>query len=542
MQFRIETILGGQSPLSHFGSKGQFRASMGIDPAQPIDDADGVFSTVGSGLLRPAAASKISGSTLTRAPIWMKTNPKDSNLYIYDAGSSAYTMSTNNVFTALSDGGSLSGTGNGFEYYDNYHYFSTPTDIYRYGPLNGVPGFSKAWTGFFGKAALTNTTYPTTFKNKLLYPNHPLCRHSDGKLYIGDVVGNQGTISYINTRKTTVEGDTDNSSTASALTVGYGLWPFAIESFGTYLAVAFNEVSISNKRDGRAHFTLWDTTSTAFNLQAWVEFPDPIITAIKNVNGVLYVVSGGYNGRGFRISKYLSGTSFKEVYYSETGEPCLPGAVEAILNTFYVGTHTNVPEADGVLYSTGLQKAALGQGVFSVMRSTGGTSSTSVTAVASFNEGSGTPIEFGFYKPIIGWSQAGDGSTGVSHGIDQQQTTYGNTASVFWSEVFRIGQPFRITRVRIPLAQTLAANMTVTPKLYFDDGVASQALTVINSTNYPNAPESGFGRVANWKVEGAAPGIVNSGQNNFWLELRWTGSALCTVGLPIIIEGDIIPD
>jgi len=53
---RIESILGGHSPTTHFGGAGQFRASLGIDPAQPIDDADGVFSTIGSGLLRPAAA------------------------------------------------------------------------------------------------------------------------------------------------------------------------------------------------------------------------------------------------------------------------------------------------------------------------------------------------------------------------------------------------------------------------------------------------------------------------------------------------------
>lgn len=519
--------------MANFAGATQFRASLGIDPAQPIDDLDTATSTVASGLLRPAASQKISGTTINAAPLWMKTNPKDGLLYVYDSLSSAYTVSTTNTVTALSDAGTLSGIGNGMEYYDNYMYFATGTDITRYGPLNGTPGFTiNYWTSTLGKAALTNTTYPASFKNLINLPNHVMCRHSDGKMYFTDVVGNQGAIHYIATTKTTVEGDTNNSSTASKLTFGYGLWPTCIESFGSFIAVGLIEATSTNKRDPKAKLALWDTTSSTFNQIIWVEFPDPLITAIKNVNGALYIVSGGYNGRGFRVSKYLGGYSFQEVYYSETGEPCLPGAIESIGSQLIFGTHTTIPASDGCVYSVGLQKAKLGGGIFNIMRATGGNSSTSVTALAMFANGSNTPLEFGFNNPTIGWT---NGSGTSANGLDQQQTQYNNAPSIWWSQMYKIGQPFYLKRIKIPLSQAVAANMTITPTVYYDDGISSQSFTVINSTNFPNGE-----RYINLRTNGSGNNV--QGFNNFWLELKWTGSALLTVNLPIQIEFETFPD
>lgn len=529
--------------MTHFAGKGQMRALFGIDPAQPVDDADSATSTVASGLLRPAASQKISGTTIASAPLWMIPNPKDANTYVYDANGSAYTLSTTNTVTALADGGSLSSSlGNGGAYYDNYLYFIKNTDVCRYGPLNGSAAFNATyWTGTLSKGALTNTTYPKSFKNNIQYPNHVAHRHSDGALYIADVVGNQGVLHKIKTTKVSVEGDTDNGSTASILTFGYGLYPMAIDSLGSNVAVALVESSFSNKRDMKAKLAIWDTTSTSFNSITWVEFPDPLITAMKNVDGILHIISGNYNARGFRVSKHLGGYSFGEVYYSETGEPCFSGALEAILHRLLIGSYTNVPESDGCVYSLGLQKGALGGSVFKSMRATGGTASTAVTALAVINEGSNVATEFGFYTPTIGWTQAGEGSTGMSHGLDQQGTQYNNAPSVAWSDVFKIGQPFEIQKIRIPFVQTLATNMTVTAKIYFDDNAATKTLTTINSTNFPNSAETNFGRAANIKTDNTGSSI-GRGENNFFLELRWSGSALATIGFPILIDIIPIPD
>lgn len=528
---KIESILGGHAPTTHFAKVGQFRASLGIDPAQPIDDLDSAYSTICSGLLRPAASEKFSSTTVNAAPLWLKTNPKTSLVYMVDALGSFYSVNaTFDTVTAISDAGELSnGLGNGMEYYDNYIYISKNTTVARYGPLNGTPTLAgDYWVSGISQTAFSNTSYPTTFKNGLQLPNHIMHRHSDGILYIADVVDNKGALHTIKTSFTTAEGDTNNGSTFYKLTFGYGLWPTALESYGSDLVVGLYEGSSAGLRQKHAKIAFWDTTSTNFNKITWVEFPDAIITAIKNVNGVLYVVSGNYQTRGFRVSRFLGGYSFEEVFYSETGEPCLPGAIDNVLNRVVFGSHTNVPESDGCVYAVGLQKAVLSTGMFNIMRATGGNASTNVTAVCFADA-----TEIGFYVPIIGWT---NGSGTSSNGLDKQGTTYSNAPPVFWSELYRIGRPFKITKIHVPLAQAVAANMTLNLKIYVDDGQSSftgstYGLATINNTAYPNSEKNINMNVADVR-----------GENNFWVELRWTGSSLLTVQLPIIIDFELIPD
>ena len=528
-QVKIDSILGGQSPTTHFAGQGQFRASLGIDPAQPIDDSDTAYSTIASGLIRPSASEKFSSTTITSAPLWIKSNPKNSFVYVLDAKGSAYTIdATMATVTAIADAGELSnGLGNGFEYYDNYMYGAKGTDIARIGPLNGTSTINGSyWVTTTATTALVDTPYPTTFKNNIQIPNHPMHRHSDGILYVGDVVDNQGYLHTIQTSKTTVEGDTISGSKWGKLALGYGLWPTSIESYGSEVAIALIEGSSVGIRQSNAKMAFWDTSSTSFNKITWVEFPDSLITAMKNVNGVLYVVSGNYKTKGFRVTRFIGGYSFEEVFYSETGEPCLQGAIDAVLNRVVFGSHTTVPESDGCVYAIGLQKKALSQsGLFNIMRATGGTSSTSVTAVGFVDA-----TQMGFYAPIIGWTQAGEGSTGVSHGLDKQGTAYNNAPSHIWTNTTRVGERFKVTKIRIPLAQAIGANMTIVPTLYFDDGTTTQTLKTIDNTNYPGK-----------KVIVLRPNAA-TGENNFWLGLKFTGSALCTVNLPITIDFDIIPD
>lgn len=527
-QIQINSILGGHAPTTNFAGDGQFRASLGIDPAQPIDDNDTAYSTIASGVIRPTACEKFSSTTITSAPLWIRSNPKNALVYVYDANGSAYTIDpTMTTVTALADRGLLTNSlGNGCEYYDNYMYFFKNTDVLRYGPLNGTPSFgtdanASYWVSTLGKVALQNTTYPTTFKNQIRIPNHPACRHSDGALYFGDVVGNVGTIHFIKTKYTTVEGDTNDGSTYNALDVGYGLYPTAIESYGTDLAIAFYEGSAGNLRQPRGKIAFWDTTSASPTKIVWVEFPDTLITAMKNVNGILYVVSGNVNNQGFRVTQFMGGYQFQEVFYSETGEPCLQGAIDGILNRVIIGSHTSVPESSGCVYATGLQKSALGTGMFNIMGCTGQTSSTCVTSLLYADNS-----EFGFYTPITGWTQAGEGSTGVSHGLDKQDSLYNYAPSVWWSQMYRVGKHFKVTKLRIPLCQAVTTNMAVVPKIYTDDGNGTTyTLTTINNTNYPNSE-----RYITYNLENV------SARNNFWLELRFSGSNLLTVGLPITID------
>lgn len=526
---KIESILGGQGPASHFAAKDQFRASLGIDPAQPVDDsapgsAAAKFSLIASGLLRPAPTQKTSGAVIANAPQWMVNNPKDDNVYVYDITGSAYSVSAlSGAATALSDGGALTGSiGNGCEYYDNYIYFAKNTDIARYGPLNGVPTFTGSyWVGTLGKAALNNTSYPAEFFATIPYPNHVMHRHSDGNLYIADVSGNQGVLHFISTKKTAVEGDTDNGSTASKLTFGFGLWPTALESYNGNLVIALVEATMgfTTTPKIKAKIGFWDTTSQNANQITWLEFPDQIITGMINKDGVLYVASGNIQKTGCRISQYVGGYTFKTVAYIEDGEPPFHSAMAATAERLLFGSFCEVPETGACIYSLGLQKDALSQGLFNVMN--GSNSQATVSALCMLSN------DLNFDSPLMGWTtgEAGSGN----NGIDVQGSTYNNARSVWWSQLYRIGQRFRIIGLSIPFIQQIAAGHRLVATFYTDNGNNSYVQQEINSTNFPNSDQFADINIANVM-----------GFDNFWLELAWLGSAVLTVSLPITIEYETI--
>ena len=528
---RIESILGGHSPTTHFAGRDQFRASLGIDPSQPIWDTTNASAIVSSGLLRPVGIAKLTDSILTNAPLWMESNPKDGNVYVLDSAGSAYTINTNfDTFTALSDGGSLSGgSGNGCAYYDNYIYFAKDTTVARYGPLSGTAAFDgDYWVTTLSKTRLTdNSNYPVDSRTSIQYPSHVLHRHSDGKLYIADVVDGKGTIHYIATTKSSVEGDTDNSSTYNKVQVGYGLIPTCMESYGSDLAIAFYEGSNTFLTQNRAKIAFWDTTSTNVNKLTWVEFPDPYVSAMKNIDGVLYVASGRIGSDGFRVSRFVGGYTFEEVDFYGTGAMPFPDAMDGQSNQLLFGSFTDVPVTSGCVYSRGLNNASLGMGRFIIH---GASYSSAVSNVTSLHLSDNWNL--GFLAPTVGWSTGASG--GTVNGIDKRASNgYGLINQMWWSQIYRIGQPFKITKIRIPLAGLLVSdNTSVVPKIYVDSGDSSskvRTLTTINNTNFGGNTQSVTIRPQN---------LV--GDNDFWLELKWTGSLLLTVALPITIEYELL--
>lgn len=525
IQIKIEGILGGHSPASHFSADTQFKTSLGINPGLPDSDE----REAPSGLIRPAGTEKFSGATIAKAPLWLVDNPKNTNVYVHDSQGSAYTIDSSLAVAALSDAGTLSnGKGNGSAYYDNYIYYALNTTVARYGPLDGTPGFvPDYWVSTLSLTALENTTYPKeALSNTIEYPNHILHRHSDGRLYILDVVGNQGTIHFIQTKKTSVEGDTDDGSTYAAVQVGYGLWPTAVESWDINLVIGFIEGAGSAAVKTKAKIAFWDTTSTNVNQIVWVEFPDQFISAIKNINGVLYVVSGSAGiENGFRISRYVGGYSFEEVWRSYDGIPCFPGAVDGIGTMLALGSYCKIPEASGCAFGFNLPNPQLNTGgFFNLMKATGTADSTVVTALRAAE----SDVNEAIRVPMLGWY---DASTAAG-GLDKSGTTY-NT-SVFRSQVYRIGQPFKVTKVRLPLAQKIAANMTITPKLVVDDEQDSFTMAAINNTS-----DSGKYNVIRRSASNGDPML---GQHDFYLEIRITGTALSAISLPILIDVELIDD
>lgn len=521
-QILIESILGGQSPASHVAAEDQFRMSLGIDPSLATSDTIGANSihNEASGLLRPTALFNISNANLNAFPQWIKNNPKNEFFYVYDAQGSVYTLQSGTAFAALSDGGTMSNsTGNGAAYYDNYMYFAKNTTIARYGPLNGTPAFNgDYWVTTLGKTELTNTTYPTVAYGT---PNHIMHRHSDGRLYFGDVVGNQGVIHRISTTKTTVEGDTDDGSDYNILDFGFGLWPTAIESYGTSLVIALVEQADS-RVNSKAKIAFWDTTSENFDSIIWVEFPDTMISCLKNINGTLYIVSCEPGEVGFRLSRYIGGNSVQEVFYDETSSPPAIGAVDGTADRILFGSNNNLLVSAGCVRSYGLTKSSLGNGLFTPYRISSTEFTGYVTALLMQGNDFVSPY------PIVGWHYGGSGSPRFS--IDTTGTyDYSVAPQYWWSQVYKIGQPYKITKIRIPLPQKLTSNMSVIPKIYKDSGTSTTTLTTINSTNFGTNRQSIVIRPENL-----------TGDNDFFLELNWTGSDLCTVSLPITIEYELL--
>lgn len=505
----IDSILGGHTALEYFGQAGQYQSAIAIDPDFPKDDS--AIRT--AGLLRPTALAKFSGTEVTGVPLWIVTNPKATDTYVYANDGKVHTVGTGlTMGTALNSGNALSASGgNGAEYYDNYVYFAKNTDIARYGPLNGSPSLVQDyWTSGLSLAALIDTTYPSIRGVEI--PNHPLYRHTDNKLYIGDVVAGRGVLHYIRTSKTSAEGDTNNGSTASAVLFPFGYYPTCIAGLGADIAVGLIEGVNTTIKQKSAKIAFWDTTTTTgYQKITDVELPDPLITAMLNVNGVLYAWTGNASG-GVRLIRFVGGYSFEEVGYWEEGVPPFQGAVDHELNRVIWGGYVTDPEAAACVWAQGSKMTAVGKGIHNILKATSAGANGIVTAVKYLEQANNSRL-----RPIIGWT---DDS---AKGLDKISTTYG--VSVWRSQVYRVGQPFRINKVLIPLAQAVAANMTITPKIYLDDASSSVAMNTINTTTFANSE-----RNAILKPTGIR------GQHNFFLELRWTGTALLTVGVPISVE------
>ena len=524
LTIKIDSILNGQASLQYFGKGGQFKNSLALD----LDNEATAGDNRAGGILTPTPSIALTGDTMDAEPLWMNTTPKTDNVFVYDQSGkvyevvlSTYAISDLNRGVALS-----SSSGNGAAYYDNNQYWAKNTDIARRGPLNGAFTINETyWTSTLSQSALGNgVTYPAPKIGTSKYPNHVMHSHVDDKLYICDVgaggagSNNLGMIHYIKTKKVTTEGDTNNGSTYNALDLGFGIWPTALETYGTDLVIAGYEGDTSGGRTRglRAKLYFWDTTSSSFNKE--VELPDPLCSALKNVNGVLYAFCGNPGDMGVRVLRFVGGYSFEEVAYLEDSQPPFHGAVDHLLNRVLFGGFSSSMSNEGSLYALGSKISGISLGLHNIMRTTATTSTgTGVLSVL-------VPENTDFTNPsyLIGWR------TASTFGIDRNATTYG--LARFQSEVFRIGKPFIINKIRIPLAQAVGANMTLEAKLVVDNESTTTNMGVINSTNFSASERFVELRTA------------ATGKDDFYLQLSWYGTSLLSVSLPIEIEVETIDE
>lgn len=422
----------------------------------------------------------------------------------------------------------VSASGNGMAYYNNYIYIATNTDIGRYGPLDGSPSYvAGVWTGatLGTQPALINSAYPIAGSS---LPNHAMHVHGNNILYVCDynTVANpgKGVIHKIKTTKTTNEGDTNDGSDNDQLVLPFGFRPTDIESYGTDLVISAVQSTDNVIHQGRAALFFWDTTSSSF-YRGPLYVADPLITAMKAVNGELYIWSGN-STRGCRLSKYIGGDSLQEIMFIEDSPPPLNGAVDSWGSRIAWGGAVSYPRSAGVVFSYGSKDQRLGKALMTPILATSGETTPLVASILNYSH-----LSFVRPKLIAGWGN------GTTYGIDKLSTS-ATYASIWRSEMFSIGRKFRISRVRIPLAGAVSANVSITPKLYFDDLSSSITLTEINNTNYPGARKVVYHSA---ELNGISAG-GNIGQDNFLLELNFAGTEELAVGLPIEIDVEEMED
>jgi len=512
--YKIESILGGISPTYYANSPGQFKASFGIDP--------NVFK-VGkiSGAIFPIKPTEFSGAVLDGTPKWILTNPKNALIYAYCHNGDIVSYS-NVLASETLVGTATSGAGNGAVYYNNYLYFATPTNVSRYGPLDNSPALvNTVWTGatLGSQTALSDTAYPATS------PNHPMHVHSDDFLYFGDVLPNgQGAIHAIRTSKVTNEGDTNNGSAYNVLDLPFGYKPIAIQSLGEDLAI----LAVSGGSDtiiyqGESALFLWDTFSPSFYRK--IPIPTSIATAMKNVNGVLHIFHGSVAiSGGFKISTYSGGTQIQPLQDMPVGVPPSQGAVEVIGNRLYFAGTSVYNSATAALYARGYTDGALpSNALHCVGQISSAASGRKIEAIKAVQQSQSS-----MPKVIVGWGDHTNNA--ANNGIDFQSTTSAPGSSLtaqFDTEVFLVGEPFYIKKVRVNLGAAVGAVGFISVTAYFDDGSLSTEIGVINQANYPNSDINMVLR----------PNDAQ-GQHNFYLNFQFNGEATSTtpIVLPITIE------
>ena len=368
--------------------------------------------------------------------------------------------------------------------------------------------------------ALTNTKYPTL--RSVDMPNHVAHMHGDNSLYFCDFINGQGLIHRINTKRVTNEGDTNGTTVVSAynaLDLPFGFYPTAVESYGTDLMILGIYTTDVTTNQGSSAFVLWDPTDTVTFKLGPVYLPDPLATALLNVNGIMHIWSGN-SVNGVRLSRYLGGYVVKDVVYQEEGLPPFAGAVSALGNRIVWGGFQTSPAVGATVWAYGSKDARLPSGLHNVAKTSSAGALPNVTALKYVQQSSNiTP------KLVVSWRD------GTTRGIDQYSTTATLASYIRW--MVNVGQKFLITKISIPLAGAVNSTTTITPKVWLDDLSTSQSPTVINNTNYPSK------RKIIYKGTQLKDYI---GQNNFTLEFAWTNTNPLPIAFPITIELDIWED
>lgn len=243
------------------------------------------------------------------------------------------------------------------------------------------------WTGatLGSQTALKNTIYPSL--NGIPLSNHVAYVHSDGSMYFCDFKDGQGLIHRINTKKVTNEGDTNGTTVPSAynvLDLPFGFYPTCMTGYNTDIIIGGIYSTDTSTNQANAAFVIWDPTDTSSFKIGPIPLADPLVTAMKNVNGTVYIWTGNAQN-GVRVSIYNGGISVREIVYQEEGLPPRASAVDALGSRIVWGTNGTYPSTGAYVNAYGSKRADLPAGLHCISTPTKPSDSTSVDSYSSGN-------------------------------------------------------------------------------------------------------------------------------------------------------------
>ncbi len=365
--YTIDSIFEGWMPSAQFGQKGEYLASIGIDPDMPLTDATTDIKT--GGAIRPVNYTAFSGTAVNASPIAIITTPKNTNIYVVLTNGRLISYSSTLTSETLI-GTVTGGTAQGAAYYNNYIYIMTGTDVSRYGPLNGTPALTNnVWTGstLGTQTALTNSTYPQTLLS-IGYLNHYGITHVDNRLYLLDYVNGNGKVHFIHTKKVTNEGDTNDTTIPSAygaLTLPFGYLPMSISSYGNDLVISASFTTDSIVLQGKAALFFWNPADTTPSFYRVVSLPDALCSALKYNNGTLYGMSGDING-GYRLWRYVGGDAVETLKIIEEGNCPMQGAIDCVANRIVWAADTTYPMVSSGMFAYGSKSDLFPRGLHNI--------------------------------------------------------------------------------------------------------------------------------------------------------------------------------
>ena len=509
IELKIDSVLGGQSPMYHGAGPGQFLASQAIDP-------EGSLSRRPSGEILPITYATFSGAGPSGAPMWIANDPVDEKTYAYMSDGELISYSST-LGSETVIGSPTNGNGSGLGYMNDYLILPTTTDVSLYGPLSGAAAFVNTWwTGTAGLTALTNTTYPTI--RNVQYPNHAGHLHTDGKFYFVDYNGTQGLIHKLGV---TSAGANDGSG-YNVLDLPNGVRPFDIESFGTDLAVVGSVLGTSTTaRQGQSWLFLWDTTSDSFYRQ--VPIPVSFISGIANVNGELRIWGGSVDF-GWQMLRYTGGYSVEQLWDSHEGSPPYAGAIDVYGGRVMFGSYQTTIGGGANVLAHGSQNVRLGTDPLHNVAIVANLASGTVPVISSLKFAQQAQAT---KYPVVGWRTSSD------YGLSKLDATAAKQ-SYFWGPNWKIDQNFKVREVRIPLTGAIDSTVSITPTLFYDDAAQSKQLAAINNTNYPSAT------TVDYKMVEIESGYT--ARNNLFLQLAFTGTSAIGAALPITVVIETLDD